>query len=201
LGTRRKVDVSGLPTRSAEGHHPPIPPQLVWARRVSDEGPALAEGGKPGPKNRVKDEAPPLARRRVGSGLSGFFPWSFLACGGGVSFRVVHLRCPVRFGVVSFLGQCAVRSGSFRGLLVCLARSVAVRGGAQRVCTCGAVPGRCAGQAQRPEPRVVVTQSRVFAQRRSVGPAGREECRRGHGVSSFRSGGSVHHRCMWVRPS
>jgi len=47
---------------------------------------------------------------------------------------------------------------------VCLARSVAVRGGAQRVCTCGAVPGRCAGQAQRPEPRVVVMQSRVFAQ-------------------------------------
>ncbi len=153
------------PTRSnPPGTPPQPPPQLVWARRASDEGPALAEVGKPG--YRVKDEAPPLARRRVGSGLSVFGALSFLACGGGVSFRSLApaVSGPVRVGVVSFLGQCAVRSGSFRGLLVCLARSVAVRGGAQRVCTCGAVPGRCACPAQRPEPRVVVMQSRVFAQ-------------------------------------
>jgi len=96
----------GIATRRIRRAPPTNPPSSSGLRRVSDEGPALAKPEARNRKNRVKDEAPPLARRRVGSGLSGFWSGSVLACGGGVSFRVVHLRCSVLFvfGVVLFLG-------------------------------------------------------------------------------------------------
>ena len=120
---------------------------LVGARRVSDEGPALAELGNRGRKTGVKDEAPPLARRRVGSGLSGFVALSFLACGGGVSFRfcctcgarcrsgslwglVVSGTCGaplavrVLFGVVSFAGRGRCAFGVARSVsLLCAERA------------------------------------------------------------------------------
>ena len=127
---------------------------LVGARRVSDEGPALAELGNRGRKTGVKDEAPPLARRRVGSGLSGFGALSFLACGGGVSFHfsapAVHVGGPVLLGVFSFLAPAVsvCGSGSFRCRFVCGARALRLRCGAERVVALrGAC--RCAGWAHR----------------------------------------------------
>ncbi len=148
--TGRDVPARGRPP-DPPGPHPPTPPQLVWARRVSDEGPALAELGT-GAENRVKDEAPPLARRRGGSGLSGFSPLlSVLACGGGVSFRfsapAVHGGGPVllggfsflapavsvcgrvRFGVVSFAGRGRCAFGVARSVsLLCAERAGAPAG-------------------------------------------------------------------------
>ncbi len=132
----RKRTLNRSATSSAKPNRPrgalptnPAPARLGTARQRRRSG--ASRTGKPGPKNRVKDEAPPLARRRVGSGLSVFVALSFLACGGGVSFRSLapavhvpvrfvsgsfrfwHLRCPlavrVLFGVVSFARRGACR--------------------------------------------------------------------------------------------
>ncbi len=147
-----RFGASSQPNLEPPGHTPPPPPQLVWARRASDEGPALAELGKPKPKNRLKDEAPPLARRRVGAGLSVAGAWSFLACGGGVSFRFWYLRCLFRFGVFSF-----ARRGALRFVVARSVSAPAVRSGSVRR----------AGAATRG--RGVVTLSGVLAQRTVVG--------------------------------
>jgi len=136
------------PTRSVGA--PPTttaPARLGTARQRRRSG--ASRTGNRKPKNRVKDEAPPLARRRVGSGLSGFGALSVLACGGGVSFRfccTCGARCRsgslwglfvsgtcgvrLRFGFfsVSFrLRGAGVAPSVWRGACRCSARSVPVR--------------------------------------------------------------------------
>jgi len=105
-GSKERPVIRRLHPASSPGHHPPTPPQLVWVTARQRRRSGASRTGKPGPKNRVKDEAPPLARRRVGSGLSGFVALSVLACGGGVSFRFC-CTCGAR-----------CRSGSLWGLFV-----------------------------------------------------------------------------------
>jgi len=120
------------PTRSVGA--PPTttaPARLGTARQRRRSG--ASRTGNRKPKNRVKDEAPPLARRRVGSGLSGFVALSVLACGGGVSFRfccTCGARC--RSGSLWGLfvsGTCGVRLrfGFFSVSCRCSARSVSLR--------------------------------------------------------------------------
>jgi len=127
-GSKERPVIRRLHPASSPGHHPPTPPQLVWVTARQRRRSGASRTGIPGPKNRVKDEAPPLARRRVGSGLSGFGALSVLACGGGVSFRFWHLRCPsavrVLFGVVSFAGRGRCAFGVARSVsLLCAERA------------------------------------------------------------------------------
>ncbi len=121
--TGKDVPAFAHPIRRGAPPTSPAPARLGTARQRRRSG--ASRTGKPGPKNRVKDEAPPLARRRVGSGLSGFVSLSFLACGCGVSFR--SLAPAVPFPVRVLFGRSVPGGASFRSRCVSFSRRGACR--------------------------------------------------------------------------